>query len=112
MIKKMLVGIVLLAILVSPNTAMSNGWGPFFGGVLAGAIISNVYNNCYGYECGPRGVGCCRPRLGGGGYVQRSKVWIPGGLQLQCTKGFYNCWDNFVPPSCWRVQVEGHWEWR
>jgi hypothetical protein len=40
------------------------------------------------------------------------KVWIPGSLQLRCSKGYYNFFGNFVPPECQRVWVPGYWELR
>jgi len=30
-------------------------------------------------------------------------LWIPGGLQLQCIRGYYDCWGNFVPPIGLRI---------
>jgi len=64
MIKRISIGIILLAILVNPDTARSNGLGPFLGGALAGVIIRNLYNNCCGYRCDPPAEGCCGPRWG------------------------------------------------
>ena len=109
MIKKISVGIILLAILVSPNTAMSNGWGPFIGGAFAGLIISNVYNNCCGYRCQPPqppAEGCFGPRWG----VEDVSNVVECGFQEVCN--FSAPGDTTIVGGILSHPVVGEFKWK
>jgi hypothetical protein len=101
-----------------------NPWGYVMGGLVAGMVILEAVDRYQRNQIPPDRSGYCPDERYPNGQVVGSpvqqpqqrryfkKVWIPGSLQLQCSKGYYNFFGNFVPPDCQRIWVPGYWELR
>jgi len=135
--KKFLLSLVVCGILLVPTKVQANSCygapcGYLMAGLVAGMVVWEVVQRYTANQISSDRTGYCPDeRYPDGQIVQSSsciqqvpvvqappqqryfkKVWIPGSLQLQCSKGYYNFFGNFVPPECVRVWVPGYWELR